>query len=53
MQNNNSLKENNKHSLKEERIKEIININKRDESKEFDIGKNKENNKNIKHKFEI
>ena len=48
MQNNNSLKENNKHSLKEERIKEIININKRDESKEFDIGKNKENNKNIK-----
>ena len=53
MQNNNSLKENNKHSLKEERIKEIININKRDESKEFDIGKNKENNKNKKHKFEI
>ena len=53
LQNNNSLKENNKHSLKEERIKEIININKRDEIKEFDIGKNKENNKNIKHKFEI
>ena len=53
MQNNNSLKENNKHSLKEERIKEIININKRDEIKEFDKDKNKENNKNIKHKFEI
>ena len=53
MQNNNPLKENNKHSLKEERIKEIINIYKRDERKEFNIGKNKENNKNIKHKFEI